>query len=81
MWFVYIVRCSNDSFYTWVTTDVTRRIDEHNNSPKWAKYTRMYRPVELIYTSSWPDKSKACREEARIKKLTRIKKEELILNK
>jgi len=78
MWIVYIVECSDNTYYTGITTDIDRRIIEHNTSPKWAKYTRWRRPVELIYTSNFENKSDASKEECRIKKLSKKDKEEMI---
>lgn len=78
MWFVYILICSDDTFYTWVTTDVERRLIEHNTSVKAAKYTRVRRPVQLVYTKSFKTRSEATKEEYRIKQLSRKNKEELI---
>ena len=79
MWFVYILKCCDNTFYTGVTKDIERRIIEHNTSDKAAKYTRIRRPVEVIYESSFPTKSEACKEEYRIKQLPRKQKEELLL--
>jgi putative endonuclease len=73
-----MVKCSDDSLYTWITTDVERRIEEHNSSPKGAKYTRVRRPVELVYTLEVSDKSEASKEEYRIKKLSREEKMKLV---
>lgn len=70
--------CADDTFYTWITTDIERRLDEHNISDKWAKYTKMRRPVQVIYTANYDSRSEASKEEYRIKNLTRKKKEELI---
>jgi len=81
MWFVYILQCSDNSFYTWVTTDLIRRELEHNSSTKWAKYTKMRRPVKIIYSLHFSSRSEACKEEYRIKQLTRINKEKLIEKK
>lgn len=78
MWFVYILKCVDNTFYTWVTIDLDRRIIEHNTSDKSAKYTRMRRPVELIYSKEYTNRIDACKEEYRIKQLTRKQKEELI---
>lgn len=78
MWFVYILKCSDNTFYTWTTTDLDRRVMEHNTSIKSAKYTRMRRPVELIFSKILSSKSEACKEEYRIKQLNRKQKEELI---
>ena len=77
-WYVYIVECADGTLYTGVTTDVKRRILEHNFSFKSAKYTRSRRPVRLLWSKEVEDRSTALKEEYRIKKLTRSKKFELI---
>ena len=48
MYFVYILECADGTLYTGITTDLERRLDEHNNSSKGAKYTRARRPVVLV---------------------------------
>ncbi|OHD97859.1 MAG: endonuclease [Sulfurimonas sp. RIFCSPHIGHO2_12_FULL_36_9] len=73
-----MLKCSDESVYTGITTDLNRRIDEHNNSPKGAKYTRIRRPVELIYSESCEDKSSASKREYAIKQLSKIQKLSLI---
>lgn len=78
MWFVYILKCSDETLYTGISTDVNRRVDEHNNSPKGAKYTRVRRPLELLYFEQHQDKSSASKREYEIKKLSRSKKLEII---
>ena len=75
--FVYIVRCSDGTFYTGYTVDPERRTRVHN-SGKGAKYTRARRPVELIYTEEYDDKTEAQKREDAIKQLTRAEKEQLI---
>lgn len=77
-YYVYILRCSDDTFYTGITTDLNKRIDEHNNSPKAAKYTRARRPVELIYNETCENRSEATKREMAIKKMTRSEKEKLV---
>ena len=78
-WFVYVLRCSDDSLYTGICTDVTRRLGEHNEGGiKSAKYTRVRRPVILEYQEECIDRSSASKREYAIKKLTRIKKLALI---
>ncbi len=77
-YFVYIVRCSDKTLYTGITTDVDRRIEEHNSSDKGTKYTSLRRPVELVYSEASEDRSKASKREYEIKKLTKLKKLELI---
>lgn len=76
-WYVYIVRCSDGTYYTGITTDVNRRLNEHN-SGKGAKYTRSRVPVEIEEFKKFSSRSDATKEECRIKKLARIKKERLI---
>ena len=77
-WYVYIVECADGSLYTGITTDVNRRLLEHNYSFKAAKYTRSRRPVRMIWTKEVADRSEASKEEYRIKRLSRKKKLELI---
>jgi putative endonuclease len=76
-WCLYIVRCSDNSLYTGITTDINRRLNEHN-SGIGSKYTRSRLPVELVYTNWYINRSVASKSEAAIKKLTKAKKEELI---
>ncbi len=78
MWKVYIVKCADGTLYTGITTDLDRRISEHNDSDKGAKYTRGRSPVELMYSADFEDKSGASKEEYRIKQLSRDEKLELI---
>jgi len=73
-WYVYIVECSDGSLYTGITTDVQRRLLEHNFSFKAAKYTRSRRPVHVVWTKEVDNRSEASKEEYRIKKLSRKKK-------
>lgn len=76
---VYILRCADDSLYTGITTDLKRRIDEHNGTlPGGAKYTIPRRPVELVYCAEFPNRSTASAEEYRLKKLSRKEKESFI---
>ena len=77
-WYVYIIRASDGSLYTGVTTDVMRRFKEHRSSDKRAKFFRGRQPLGVVYTESHPDRSSAQRREATIKKLTRDRKLELI---
>jgi putative endonuclease len=73
-----MLRCSDDTLYTGITTDIERRIDEHNSSPKGAKYTRNRRPVTLVYSEVCDDKSSASKREYAIKRLTKAEKEKLL---
>jgi putative endonuclease len=78
MYFVYIVECKDGSLYTGVTTELNRRIEEHNGAKLGAKYTKARRPVRLVYQAEFADKSTAMIEEARIKRLKRQEKLSLI---
>ena len=79
MYYVYIVKCADDTLYTGISTQLERRIEEHNSSDGGAKYTRVRRPVELVYSEEYPDRSSASKREYEIKKrMTREKKLALI---
>ena len=69
MWYVYMIMCNDGTLYTGITTNVSRRIAEHNTSNKGAKYTRTRRPVKLVWQCTSGDRSSASKEEYRIKKL------------
>lgn len=78
-WFVYMVRCADQSLYTGVATDVTRRVEEHNQSNQLgARYTRSRRPVELVYQELCESRSHACQREYALKQLNRRNKLALI---
>ncbi len=78
MYSVYIVRCKDRSLYTGSTTDVKRRVEEHNASKRGARYTSSRRPVTLVYSETFPTLSAALKREAEIKRLTRDGKMALI---
>jgi len=75
--YVYMLRCSDDSYYTGYTTDPQRRLDEHN-AGTGAKYTRGRTPVELVYLESHDSKSAAMSREYECKQLRRAEKTRLI---
>ena len=78
-WFVYILRCADNSLYTGVTTDISKRLDQHNGILKnGAKYTRARQPVTLVYQETLASRSLACQREAVIKRLKKTEKEQLI---
>jgi len=77
-WQVYILECADGSLYTGSTNDLPRRVREHNGSAIGAKYTRARRPVELRYAHACKDRSAALKEEARIKRLSRQEKLQLL---
>jgi putative endonuclease len=78
-YYVYILRCSDDTLYTGITTNLEKRLVEHNTSDKGAKYTRYRRPVTLMYHEASQHKSSALKREIAIKKMTRPQKEALII--
>lgn len=76
-WYVYIIRASDDSLYTGITTDVQRRFDEHGGTGKGARFFRGRKPLEVVYTEMHPDRSSALKREAAIKSLSREQKLDL----
>jgi putative endonuclease len=75
MWWVYMLRCVDGSLYTGITTDVARRVAEHNgDGGLGARYTRSRRPVELVYVEAAAGRAAATRREAAIKRLDRVRK-------
>ncbi|MDO7616217.1 MAG: GIY-YIG nuclease family protein [Flavobacteriaceae bacterium] len=78
IWWVYVIKCVDETLYTGITTNLERRIFEHNESKKGAKYTRNKRPVNLEYSERHPDRSTASKREYYIKKLSRLEKLKLI---
>ena len=79
-WYVYMLRCRDNSLYTGYTDDVERRLAVHN-SGKGAKYTRSRLPVSLAYQEACADKSTALKREYAIKRLKKPEKEALIAKK
>lgn len=79
-WFVYILECADKSFYTGITTDLERRVTEHNASKTGAAYTRARRPVKLVYSESISSRSEALKREHEIRQLGRSGKEKLVKN-
>ena len=78
-WFVYIVRCSDGTLYTGITTDLLKRVTAHN-SKRGAKYTATRTPVVLVWSQPSETRSTAAKEEWRIKQLSRTEKLALIDN-
>lgn len=74
---LYILKCSDDTYYTGIAVDVEKRLHEHNTSDKGAKYTRYRRPVTLMYQENCKDKSSALKREIAIKRMKRSTKEAL----
>ena len=76
-WCVYMLRCSDDSLYCGVTTDIESRLSEHNRGVG-SRYTRTRLPVRLVWSSGELTKSEAFKEEYRIKRLSKVMKERII---
>lgn len=77
MYFVYILECYDGSLYTGITTDVPRRLAEHQ-AGKGARYTSAKKAGKILYTEKQPTRSSALKREAEIKSWPRVKKLDLI---
>lgn len=69
-WFVYILRCQDGTLYTGITTDLDRRLAEHNVGKRGARYTRVRRPVRLVYAEAAPSRADAARREYQLRRLS-----------
>ena len=77
-WYLYVVRCCDGTLYTGITTDIDRRVREHNSSKRGAKYTKTRRPVELVWSKEYKNRSEAQSAEYNFKKLFHKEKWEVI---
>lgn len=78
-WWIYILRCKDNTLYTGITTDIERRLAEHNTDDSLAaKYTRSRRPLHLLYQEAANSRAEASRRELEIKRLSKAAKEKLI---
>jgi len=78
IYYLYILECADKTLYTGITTDIARRLAEHGGKKIGAKYTSARRPVKLLYSLKFENRSAASKAEARIKKLKKSEKLELI---
>lgn len=78
-WFVYMIRASDDSLYTGITTDLERRLEQHQTGKGGAKYFRGRQAHDFVYTESGHSRSSASIREAQIKKMSRKQKNLLLL--
>jgi len=76
-WFVYMVRCADDTLYTGITKDLSRRCRQHNDGTA-SRYTRGRSPVRLVYQEAHASRSLALKREAAVKSLSRRRKESMI---
>lgn len=75
VWWVYMLRCGDGSLYTGIATDVDRRFSEHESQgSKTAKYLRGRLPLEIVFRKEIGSRSEACKEELRLKKMSRREK-------
>jgi putative endonuclease len=77
MWHLYLVRCSDGSLYTGISTDVQRRFDAHQKN-RGARRLRGRGPLELVYSHAIGDRARALQIEYRVKQLTKAEKERLV---
>ena len=77
-YFVYILECADKTLYVGSTNDLEKRLHQHNNLKSGAHYTKIRRPVKLVYSKNMKTFSKARKKEVEFKKLSRIEKLELI---
>jgi putative endonuclease len=77
-YYTYILKCTDDTLYTGIITDLKRRVTEHSGEGNLgARYVKARRPVKLVYSVEFPDRSSTLKEEYRIKQLSRAEKENL----
>ena len=77
-WHVYVVQCSDASFYTGITTDLARRMAEHRSGKRGAKYLRGREPLKYVFDFAVTNRSEASRLESLIKRMPRRQKEEYL---
>ena len=81
MRYTYILLCADSTLYTGITTNLERRVAEHNtDNTRWARYTRSRRPVRLVRSQHFENRSQASKEEYRIKHLSTKQKQALVEN-
>ena len=78
MYHLYILRCADNTLYTGIAVDLSRRVAEHGSGKRGAKYTQARRPVRLVYSKKYRTRSAALRAEYKIKKLPRRQKLRLV---
>ena len=78
VWFVYLVRCQDATFYCGIAKNLEKRLAEHNSPDKGAKYTRGRRPVRLVYAEEVSSRAHATQREGQIKRLSKAEKMMLI---
>ena len=77
-WWFYVLLCADGTYYAGVTTNIDRRLHEHNHTKRGAKYTRVRRPVKLLLTEKFSSRSMAQKAESYFKSLSRKQKEGIV---
>jgi putative endonuclease len=77
-WYVYMLRCNDGSLYTGITTNLSRRLTEHNSTSKGAKYTRARRPLQMVYHETVASRSAAAKREYQLKRMSALHKRSLV---
>ena len=78
-YYAYLARCNDDSLYAGYTNNIENREEAHNEGNAGARYTRMRRPVKIVYFEEFVNRSDAMKRESELKRLSKKQKEELIL--
>ena len=79
MYYLYLLRCADNSLYCGQTNDLEKRVGQHSSGKsKSAKYTRNRLPIKLVYIEEYPNLTAALRREMEIKKMTKMQKEALV---
>ena len=78
-WYLYLIRCRDNTLYTGISTDVDRRFAQHQGAGNMgSKYLKGRGPLSLVFQENLGSKSLALKEEARVKRMSKAKKEELV---
>ncbi|GGE25616.1 GIY-YIG nuclease family protein [Psychroflexus planctonicus] len=80
MYFVYVLKCSDKTYYTGITSNLDKRLNEHQSGKYFGSYTFSRRPIHLVYYAAFTDVNRAIEAEKKIKKWSKAKKEALINN-
>lgn len=80
IWSLYLIRTGQNTLYTGITTNVDQRFGEHQQSKKGAKYLRAKGPLQLVYQVALGNRSLASKAEYRLKRLTKLKKEKIVID-
>ncbi len=77
-WYLYVLLCADGTYYTGITKDTKRRLHEHNNTKRGAKYTKVRRPVSLVFSKRFDNRSVAQKAEYAFKRYSRAQKKQIV---